>query len=57
MLYNKSTKNIKTQQDCAQCPYFNEVEKKCEGIGKNCFEYDPITKKAIDPITRLVIKV
>ena len=32
-------------------------KKKCNGIGKCCFEFDPKTKTAIDPITKMPIKL
>lgn len=57
MLYNKTTRQIKVQEDCFSCPHFNTKEKKCYGFGKNCFEYDMKTKTVIDPITKLPIKL
>lgn len=58
MLYNKSKNNIQQTTDCLSCPYFDKYRKECiGGIGKNCFEYDPKTKTAIDPITKLPIKL
>lgn len=57
MLYNKNLKKIKTSVDCLTCPNFDKKEKKCKGIGIVCFEYDPKTKTAIDPISKLPIKL
>lgn len=56
MLYNKNLKKIKKSKDCFTCDYFDRKNKKCKGIGKCCFEFDPKTQTAIDPITRLPIK-
>ena len=58
MLYNKELKNIHKNIDCISCTYFDKKKKKCMGgIGKNCFEYDPKTKIAIDPKTKLPIRL
>lgn len=57
MLYNKQLKKVQASSDCITCPHFDKKKKKCLGIGKNCFEYDPKTRTAIDPITRLPIKL
>ena len=58
MLFNKEKKNIQRMTDCLSCPYFDKKKKRCvDGIGKNCFEYDPKTKTAIDPKTHLPIKL
>jgi len=57
MLYNKDLKAIQKMADCLTCKHFDKKEKKCGGIGKSCFEYDPISKTAIDPITHLPIKL
>lgn len=57
MLYNKELKKVKASSDCITCQYFNKKLKKCNGIGKNCFEYDVKTKTAFDPITKLAIKL
>lgn len=57
MLYNKNKKKVQKSVDCLTCKYYNHRLKKCEGIGKNCFEYDEKTRTAIDPITRLPIKL
>jgi hypothetical protein len=56
MLYNIKLKKVKKSSDCITCLYFDKKKKKCNGIGKNCFEYDPKTRTAIDPITKLPIK-
>lgn len=57
MLYNKTTKKVKIARDCLNCKYFDIKTKTCNGIGKNCFEYDEKTKTAIDPVTKLTIKL
>lgn len=57
MLYNKERKKIQTNVDCLQCKYWNAKKKKCNGIGKNCFEYDAKTQTAIDPVTKLPIRL
>jgi hypothetical protein len=57
MLYNKELKKVKASSDCITCQYFDKKLKKCNGIGKNCFEYDVKTKTAFDPITKLAIKL
>lgn len=56
MLYNKDLKKVQTSSDCITCPHFDKKLKKCLGIGKNCFEFDPKSRVAIDPITKLPIK-
>ena len=57
MLYNKDLKRVQASSDCITCPKFDKTLKKCMGIGKICFEYDPKTRVAIDPITKLPIKL
>ena len=57
MYYNKDKRKVQTNIDCITCPHFNRKSKKCNGIGKTCFEYDIKTKTAIDPISRLPIKL
>ena len=57
MLYNKNKKKVQKSVDCLTCEHFDKRLKKCNGIGKNCFEYDKKTRTAIDPITRLPIKL
>ena len=57
MLYNKETKKVKTNKDCLNCVYFDKKEKKCLGLNKKCFEYDPITGTAIDGVTKLPVKL
>lgn len=56
MLYNKKQKKIQASSDCITCSYFNKEKKKCLGIGKNCFEYDPKTKTIFDPKTKMPIE-
>ena len=56
MLLNIETNKIHVNSDCLTCPYFDKKEKRCKGIGKRCFEYDPLTKRIFDPITHLPIK-
>lgn len=57
MLWNREKKKIQARVDCINCPYFDKKTKKCNGIGKNCFEYDQKSKTAIDPITKLAVKL
>ena len=57
MLYNNKLKAIHKATDCLTCRCFDKAKKKCGGIGKVCFEYDEKTKTAIDPITKLPIKL
>lgn len=57
MLYNKDKKKIKSNADCLNCRYFDKELKKCNGIGKVCFEYDEKTNTAIDPVTKMAIKI
>ena len=56
MLYNKFTKRPQVMVDCQTCEFFDKKKKRCNGIGKNCFEFDPKTRTAFDPITHLPIK-
>ena len=57
MLFNKETMQVWKNTDCLYCKYFDQKTKKCSGYGKNCFEYDPKTKTAIDPITKMKVKL
>ena len=57
MLYNIETKEPRKSIDCFECPYFDKELKKCKGIGKRCFEYDPKTMTIIDPVTKLPLKL
>lgn len=56
MLYNKDLKKVQASSHCITCPCFDSKQKKCNGLGKICFEIDPKTKTVIDPITKLPIK-
>ena len=57
MIYNNAHKRPKLSTDCLECKYFDKKLKKCKGgLGKTCFEYDPVTKTLIDPVTHLPIK-
>lgn len=56
MLYNLEKNKVCSKVDCQECPSFDKKTKTCKGFGKICFEYDPITNTALDPITRLPIK-
>ena len=56
MLYNISKEKVWKNVDCLTCEYFDADLKKCFGFGKNCVEYDPKTKTAIDPVTKLPLK-
>lgn len=57
MMYNTIIKAVKTNVMCITCKEFDVKQKQCNGIGKVCFEADPITKTLIDPVTRLAIKI
>jgi hypothetical protein len=57
MLYNNNLKKVMASSDCITCPHFNKKQKQCLGLGKTCFEYDPKTKTAIDPVTKLPLKL
>lgn len=57
MLYSKNSKTIQTRKECMTCEYFDKKKKHCNGIGKNCFEYDVKTQTAIDPVTKLPIRL
>lgn len=56
MLFNIDTGEIKKSIDCFTCPFFDKKLKKCNGIGKTCFEYDQKTMTIIDPVTGLPLK-
>lgn len=51
MFFNTKKNRPNGTADCIECEYFKN--KKCEGFGKICYEYDPITMKVLDPITHL----
>lgn len=57
MLFNQETKTVQKNSDCLTCVWFDRKKKKCNGIGKICFEFDEKAKIAIDPVTRLPIKL
>lgn len=57
MLYNLTKKRIKKATDCLSCPYFDKTTLKCDGTNKNCFIYDPVTKRIIDGVTGLPLKI
>lgn len=57
MLYNIELKKVQGSIDCLSCPHFDKYKKKCNGIGKACFEYDPKTQVIIDPITKLPLNL
>lgn len=56
MLFNKEKGRPKNSLDCLTCPLFDGKNKKCMGIGKICFEYEPKTMTIIDPVTGLPLK-
>ena len=56
MLYNKETQKVQQATDCLSCPYFDKRKKKCLGIDKNCFGYDPKTKTAFNTKTKMPIR-
>ena len=53
MIYNLKEDKIQTKAQCLSCKYFEKKSGKCNGIGKCCFEYNPITKNLIDQTTKL----
>lgn len=57
MLYNKEKGKIQTDKDCLSCEYFDRRLKRCNGINKNCFEFDEKTNVAIDGVTGLPLKL
>lgn len=57
MLYNKEKKRVKQGVDCITCQYWDSKLKKCNGLNKNCFEYDEKTQKIIDGITKKAISI
>lgn len=57
MIYNRTTKKTQKATDCSVCQYYDRRYKKCNGIGKNCFEYDDKTMLAVDPVTKLTINL
>jgi hypothetical protein len=57
MLYNYELKKVQASSQCLNCRCFDRKNKKCLGLGKICFEYDPKTKTAIDSVTKLPIKL
>lgn len=56
MLFNKKTNKKKKMTDCLECKYFDRKNKKCNGLDKNCFVYDPKTMTMLDSKTGLPIK-
>ena len=57
MLYNVKLKKEHTNLDCPACPHFDKKYKRCNGMGKVCFEYDKITQTIFDPITKLPLNL
>lgn len=57
MLYNIKNKKLRTSVDCLYCQHFDKFNKKCNGLGKVCFEYDKKTNKIVDPITKKTITI
>lgn len=57
MIYNNNLKKIQASSQCITCEHFDKTKRQCFGIGKCCFEFDPKTRTAIDPITKLPIKL
>ena len=57
MLYNTAKKKIKVVTDCPLCPHFDKKNKKCNGLNRVCFEYDPTTQTIIDGKTKLPRKI
>ena len=57
MLFNRNLNKIKQPIDCMSCEFFDKTQKKCNGLGRVCFEFDPKTQTCIDPITKLPINL
>lgn len=57
MLYNIEKKELKTDKTCIGCAYYDKRLKKCDGLNKCCFEYDPKTQTVIDGITKMPMKI
>lgn len=57
MLFNIEKQRQQINTDCLTCPYFDKEKKKCMGIGKSCFEFDPKTGTIYEPITHLPLKL
>jgi hypothetical protein len=57
MLYNIEKKEIKTDEMCIKCQYYDSKLLKCNGLNKCCFEYDETTKTIIDGITKLPLNI
>ena len=57
MLFNIEKRAKKKATDCINCPYFDKVTKKCNGLNKNCFLYDEKTQTIIDGVTGLPLKI
>ena len=57
MLFNIEKQRQQINTDCLTCPYFDKEKKKCMGIGKLCFEFDPKTGTIYDPISHLPLKL
>ena len=53
MIYNLKEDKIQAKAQCLNCKYFDKKKGTCSGIGKCCFEYNPITKTLIDQTTKL----
>ena len=56
MLYNIEKKKVMRPTDCILCSHYDKKQKKCNGIGKACFEYDELTKTVIDGVTKLPLR-
>lgn len=56
MLWNKDANKQKTMVDCLKCKAFDKKQKKCNGFGIICFEYDPKTQTIYDNKTGLPLQ-
>ena len=56
MLYNRDKNRVRLETDCFTCPQFDSRLKRCTGLNKVCFEYDPKTRTIIDGKTKLPLK-
>lgn len=55
-LYNIKKGKERDETDCFTCERYDRRLKKCNGLNKVCFEYDPKTKTIIDGKTKLPLK-
>lgn len=51
-LFNTDKMKIHDETDCFTCEQFDKRLKKCNGLNKVCFEYDPDTNLITNSITK-----